>query len=94
VGPDGWGRLDVRFQIETRDNAFIYVTYHGVVEMNEPAQKALAEGGETRWEDQYFRTALRLETGDARYSWVNQAVFVAQGRLYPGGVQYRVYHVT
>jgi hypothetical protein len=94
VGPDGWGRLDVRFQIETRDDAFIYVTYHGVVEMTEPVQKALAEGGETRWEDQYFRTSPTLETGDARYSWVNQSVFVAQGRLYPGGVQYRVYRVT
>ena len=95
VGPDGWGRLDVRAQIETHDNAMIYLSYHGVVEMTEPAQKALAEGGETRWEDHYFRTCPRLETGDTRYSWVNQSVFVAQGRVYPGlGVQYRVYRVT
>jgi hypothetical protein len=95
VGADGWGRLDVRCLIETHDNAFIYAAYHGVVEMTDRAQKALAEGGETQWTDQYFRTAPRLETGDARYGWVNQSVFVAQGRVYPGlGVQYRVYRVT
>jgi hypothetical protein len=93
VGPDGFGRLDVRAQIETHDGAFIYLTYDGVVEMTEPAQKALAEGGETRWEDHYFRTTPRLETGDPRYAWVNQAVFVSRGRIYPGGVAYQVYRV-
>jgi hypothetical protein len=94
VGPDGWGRLDVRAQIATPDGALIYLTFGGVVEVTEQGQKAMAEGGETRWEDQYFRTTPRLETGDPRYAWVNQSVFVAQGRIYPGGVQYRVYRVT
>jgi hypothetical protein len=94
VAADGFGRLDVRAQIETHDGAFIYLTYGGVVEMTEAAQQALAAGGETRWEDHYFRTTPRLETGDPRYAWVNQTVFVAQGRIYPGGVQYRVYRVV
>jgi hypothetical protein len=95
VGPDGWGRLDVRAQIQTHDDAFIYLTYHGVVEITEAVQKVLAEGGETRWEDQYFRTSPRLETGDPRYWWVNQSLFVAQGRFSPGSaVQYRVHRVT
>lgn len=94
IGPDGWGRLDVRAQIATPDGAFIYLTYGGVVELTEQGQKALADGGETGWEDQYFRTTPRLETGDPRYAWVNQSVFIAQGRIYPGGVQYRVYRVT
>jgi hypothetical protein len=48
VGSDGWGRLDVRAQIETPDSAFIYVAYHGIIEMTEPVQNALAEAGETR----------------------------------------------
>jgi Protein of unknown function (DUF3237) len=95
VGPDGWGRLDVRTQIETHDGAHIYITYDGVLEMTEGFQKAFAEGGETGWEDQYFRTTPRLETGDPRYAWLNQSVFVAQGRAYPGlAVQYRVFRVA
>lgn len=95
VGPDGWGRLDVRAQIQTHDDAFIYVTYGGVIQMTDEVQKALAERGETRWQDQYFRTAPRLETGDPRYEWVNRSLFVAQGRIYPGtAVQYQVHRVT
>jgi Protein of unknown function (DUF3237) len=95
VGPDGMGRLDVRAQIETHDNAILYLTYGGVLEMNERVQTALAEGTETAYEDQYFRTTPRLETGDERYAWVNQTVFVGQGRIYPGSsVQYRVYRVN
>jgi hypothetical protein len=95
VGPDGWGRLDVRTQFETHDGAQIYVTYEGVLEMNEVFMGAFNEGRETAWEDQYFRTTPRLETGDPRYAWVNRSVFVGQGRAYPGlAVQYRVFRVT
>ena len=36
---------------------------------------------ETAWGDQYFRTAPRFETGDERYAWLNQTVFVARGRV-------------
>ena len=95
VGPDGMGRLDERAQIETHDNAVLCLTYEGVIEINERVQTALAEGTETAYEEQYFRTTPRLETGDERYAWVNQTVFVGQGRIYPGsGVQYRVYRVN
>ena len=48
----------------------------------------------TDFDDQYFRTTPRLETGDERYAWVNQAVFVGRGRMIPGGVEYEVYRVT
>jgi hypothetical protein len=38
---------------------------------------------------------LRLETGDERYAWVNQTLFVADGRVHPGPVvEYRVHRVT
>lgn len=93
VGPDGWGRLDVRGQVQTPDGAVIYVHYTGVLEMNEAVQRAMA-GGETGFDDQYFRTAPRLETGDPRYAWVNTTLFVARGRLVPGGVEYEVHRVT
>jgi hypothetical protein len=83
-----------RILLQTHDDARIYVTYHGVLELNASVQKALGEGGATRWEDQYFRVTPRLETGDERYGWVNRAVFVAEGRIHPVGVQYRVYRVT
>ena len=95
LGSDGFGRLDVRAQIETDDGALVYVQYHGVLEMNDAIQAAMATAGETEFADQYFRTAPRFETGDARYAWLNQAVFVGEGRLFPGfAVEYRVYRLT
>jgi hypothetical protein len=94
VGPDGWGRLDVRAQIQTHDGARILMSYFGMLEMNDSVQQAIQSGGETDYADQYFRTSPRLECGDPRYAWVNQSVFVGRGRIYPGlGVQYRVLRV-
>lgn len=95
VGPDGCGRLDVRAQFATNDDAVVYMSYFGVVQMNQAVQEAVTAGRETGFEDQYFRTAPRLETGDPRYAWVNQSLFVAEGRFLPGpGVEYRVHRVA
>jgi hypothetical protein len=95
VGPDGWGRLDVRLQIRTHDGAFLYVQYLGVIEYTEAAHAANAGERSSDYGDHYFRTTPRLETGDERYAWVNRTVFVAEGRLHPGPVvEYRVHRVT
>jgi hypothetical protein len=95
VGPDGYGRLDVRLTIHTDDGANIYVQYFGVIEYTDAARAANAGRRSSEWHEHYFRTAPRLESGDPRYEWVNQTVFVAEGRLHPGPVvEYRVYRVT
>ncbi|MBM7808871.1 hypothetical protein JOD57_004708 [Geodermatophilus bullaregiensis] len=96
VGSDGFGRLDVRATIQTVDGAHVYVQYPGLLELT-PAILAIMGGGgtPTGFGDQYFVTTPRLETGDERYSWVNQTVFVGEGRVLPGpAVEYRVYRVA
>ena len=92
-GSDGFGRLDVRIHFQLVDGAIIYVSYFGLLELNETVVAKIAAGG-TSYEDQYFRTALRLETGDERYAWVNKSLFLAQGRSLPGAVEYTVFRVT
>jgi hypothetical protein len=95
VGPDGWGRLDVRLTMHTHDGAHIYVQYQGLIEYTDAAKAANAGERSSDWDEHYFRTCPRLETGDPRYDWVNRTVFVAQGRLHPGPVvEYRVFRVT
>jgi hypothetical protein len=96
LGADGFGRIDVRIQFETTDGAHIYVQYLGLLEANEVVHEFMTgQRQETDYGDQYFRTAPRLETGDPRYGWVNQSLFVAEGRAFPGyGVEYRVYRVA
>jgi hypothetical protein len=94
VGPDGYARLDVRAQFKTDDGALVYAQYFGLLEMNAAVAQAMAGGGGTAYEDQYFRTTPRLETGDERYAWCNQSVFVARGHLLEGPkVEYEVYRV-
>jgi hypothetical protein len=95
IGPDGWGRLDVRAQIETNDGARILLTYYGLLSVNDVVQQALSAGAGTQYEDHYFRTTPRFETGDPRYAWLNQTVFVAAGHLRSGlVVEYEVFRVT
>jgi hypothetical protein len=95
VGPDGFARLDVRAQFETDDGAVIFLSYTGLLEMNDKVMGALGSpDGETAFDDQYFRTTPTLETGDERYAWVNTTVFVARGRMAPGAVEYEVYRLS
>ena len=92
IGPDGFLRVDVRAQIETHDGAFLYVQYVGLLEMNAAVQTAIETGKGTDFGDQRFHTNPRIETGDARYAWLNTTFFIGQGRLLPGlGVEYRVW---
>jgi hypothetical protein len=95
AGPDGFGRLDVRTTLYTDDGASIYVQYFGVIEYTEAALEANAGTRSSGYDDHYFRTAPRLETGDERYAWVNRTLFIAEGRLHPGPVvEYRVHRLT
>ena len=95
AGADGFGRVDVRFQMTTHDGANIYFQYFGLLELNEATMGAIAAGAATDFEDHYFRINPRLETGDARYAWVNQTVFVGKGHALSGLlIEYDVYRVT
>ena len=55
IGPDGYGRLDVRAQFLTDDGASLYVHYTGLLQMNQTVAEALAKGASTDYGDQYFR---------------------------------------
>lgn len=94
LGSDGWGEIDVRGQMVTDDDAYIYAHYTGLLELNEKVINATASGTATEWNDQYFRTTPRFETGDERYSWLTTSLFVAEGRRLASGVEYRVFRVS
>jgi hypothetical protein len=92
--PDGYGRIDVRANFQLDDGALLYLNYFGVLEMNQAIQNAMGGAG-TAYEDHYFRTNQRFETGDPRYAWLNQTLFVGVGHiLAPLTVEYRLYRVT
>ncbi|TXI54524.1 DUF3237 family protein, partial [Mycolicibacterium mageritense] len=76
--------------------AVIYMSYQGLVEVNEAAAAALGGAATgTDFGEHYFVTTPRLESGDPRYTWVNQTIFVGQGRIQPGPVvEFQVFRVV
>ncbi len=88
------GRLDVRGTLATDDGAHIYVHYFGVLELNEKVQNALLKGEPCDYGDTYFMTQPRFETGDERYAWLNKLAAVAEGRVLPNAVEYRVFELV
>ncbi len=91
LGSDGVLQVDVRATLKTDDGAFIYVQYLGKLRLNEATAAALAAGRETAYGDTYFMTQPRFETGSEKYAWLNSIVAVAEGRVVPSGVEYRVF---
>jgi hypothetical protein len=87
-GADNIGEIDVRIVLTTDDGANIYVSYTGVLQLDE----AMRSGRETQFGDTYFVTQVRFETGAKKYAWLNRVVAVAEGRAIRGGVEYQVYH--
>jgi hypothetical protein len=94
LGSDGALQVDVRATLKTHDGAFIYVQYMGKLQLNETTAAALAAGRDTAYGDTYFMTQPRFETGSATYAWLNSVVAVAEGRIIPSGVEYRIFECT
>lgn len=95
VGPDGFWRPDVRVQLVTDDGAVILLHYTGLVQQTDAFAEAATNGRETGWDDQYMRMVMNFDTGDPRYEWLNESIFVAEGRLAgPAEIEYAIYRLT
>ena len=95
LAADGFGRPGVRVAFVTDDDESILLRYQGLVQLTDAFTRAAGNDGTTRFEDQYMRMATFFDTGAARYAWLNQSLFVAEGRLAgPKEVEYRIYRVT
>lgn len=91
---DGAAHLDTRYAVQTADGAVIEVvnvgTRHGSLEV----MKRLTAGEDVDPASYYMRTAARLETGDARYAWVNHTLFICAGLRRASAVEISYYKVN
>ena len=94
VGSDGATRLDVRATLRTDDGALVFIQYCGIMVLDDRARATLAAGGSLDYGAIYFMAQPRFETGYPRYAWLNATAAVAEGRLGPGWVEYRVYRLV
>lgn len=91
--PDGVLTLDVRITLETSDGALIFMTYWGLRHGPDAVMDRLNSGQEVDPSEYYFRITPRFETGDDRYSWLNQLVAVGSGHRLPSGPVYEIFKV-
>ncbi len=76
---DGTAQLDVRIVLTTDDGASIYMTYFGVMAPGPDGPQIV--------------TAPLFQTGDEKYSWLNNLQAVAIGKPGQNKVDYEVYEV-
>ena len=85
----------MRVQFVTDDGAVILLHYTGLVERTAAFNAAAEAGGETDWGDQGHAHGNEFRDGRRNYAWLNESLFVAEGRLAgPAEIEYRVYRVV
>lgn len=89
----GVAELDTRYAIETHDGAIIEVKNYGLRHGSPDVIARIARGENVPASDYYMRTQARLETGDARYDWVNRTLFVGSGARLASSVQIALYAI-
>ncbi|WP_329410284.1 DUF3237 domain-containing protein [Nocardia vinacea] len=82
VGSDGAASLDVRFLLQTDDDATIYVECRGRADLSPGA-----EGGPSM-------LAMTFEAGDPRYCWLNTCVALVRADAVGSSLRYVIYEVV
>lgn len=90
---DGLAELDTRYAMETDDGATIEIVNYGYRHGPKEVLEAVARGETVDPASYYMRTHARLETGDARYDWVNRTLFVGVGARNQASVQVDLYAI-
>ena len=93
IRPNELIELEAKYAFETDDGATVYVENKGIrfgpvellqkLKRNEPVDPKLI----------YFRTAPRFETGDAKYRWLMENLFVASAARHADRVVIDVHQV-
>ncbi len=94
VFANGTAELDTRYAFETEDGALVEVVNYGFRRGPPEVIAALARGEAVPPGSYYMRTHARLETGDSRYAWLNETLFVGTGQRQSDRVIVDLYALT
>lgn len=93
IHADGAAHLDTRYALKTDDGAIIEVVNVGTRHGPPEVIAKLAAGEDVDPSRYYMRTSARLETGAAKYAWVNHMLFVCAGIRRAQAVEIAYYRV-
>lgn len=86
--------LNTRYALETHDGAVIEVQNLGLRHGPKDVLDRLRAGEVVPPDQYYMRTQARLETGDPRYGWVNDVLFLGTGARYANSVVISLFRVA
>ena len=94
---DGAFHLDVRFCLQTDDNALLYLHWTGRFhcapeDFDYASDQAKPDDpeGASRY---YFRSSPQFETSSEKYAWLNNIVCISKSRTGEGGVIHRIHEI-
>jgi len=91
VFEDGLAELDTRYAFATEDGAVIEIINYGLRHGPKEVLAKIAAGEAVDPDSYYMRTHARLETGDDRYFWVNNLLFIGTGIRLANAVHIQLY---
>ncbi len=93
VRADGAADISARYTIESGSGARILVNSDGLRHGPPEVLAALMRGEPVDASAYYFRTAMRFETSDPAFDWMNRILAVAYGERLASAVKLDVYEV-
>jgi hypothetical protein len=94
VWPDGGGRFESQYLLETDDGAHILKRSTGVRAAPVEVTEALLAGEEVDPASYYMRMIPRFEAPHGPHDWLNRTIFVGAGRRNPEGSLFRYWKVV
>ncbi len=94
VRPDGSGRFESQYLLETDDGAQILKRSTGVRHASPEVVKALLAGEQVDPQSYYMRMTPRFEAPLGRHDWMNRTLFVGVGQRNPTGSIFRFWKVV
>ncbi|MEO8525733.1 MAG: DUF3237 domain-containing protein [Caldimonas sp.] len=86
-------RLEARYMLELEDGARVFVQNNGMRVASAEVTARLLRGESVSPDEVYFRGQVTLETGDARWSWLNERQLLCVGQRLPTTVLMSFYVV-
>ena len=86
-------RLEARYVLELEDGARVFVHNNALRVASPEITARLLRGEPVAPEAVYFRGQVSLETGDPRWSWLNERQFLCTGQRLPASVRMSFYTV-
>jgi hypothetical protein len=93
VRSDGISMIDVRLTLQTHDDAMVYLNYQGLLIIDPAAMERFSGGAVLSADELSLTMHAHFESGDPRYTWLNNVIAVGTGEQVADGARYAIFAV-